>query len=423
MRPCVAAGVVWMAIAAVAMADDVPAAISKPTNIPAQGLGSALKFLAKDRNLQIIYASEEIGERRTQGAVGELVAEDALKQLLQGTGLTFKYLDDKTVTIVSITSAASPSSGEDSEESEETDEPDEPSSNTAQGVRSEAAFEPTPLPQVTVEAERQALRKRIAHFVRTMTTQVSSYESLPRWGVKVCPAVTGLPAPQGEFILQRISSIARWAGITLGAEDCKPNLWVTVTSEPFRLVKQMWSHDPGRFADLSGQPATATQMHRFLDDPRPIRVWHGAELVGAMGNELGPYENMPQQARAPKVNTMPRMSRIQIDDLQVIKSTLVIVDKRRVVGLKLGALADYVAMVGLAAVNPDGDYASAESILNLFAAPQKGQSIDQLSAWDAGFLKALYATDQSSKLQVSAILNKMNSDPGITPLTPAAARP
>ena len=420
MRPCVAAGVVWMAMAAVAMADDLPASISKPTRIPAQALGPALKFLAKDRHLKIIYDSEEIGERRTQGAVGELVAEDALKQLLQGTGLTFKYVDDNTVTIVPITSAASE---EGREESEDTDEPDEPSSNTAQGVRPEGAFEPTPLPQVTIEAERQALRKRIAHFVRTMTAQVSSYESLPRWGVKVCPAVTGLPAPQGEFILQRISSIARWAGIPLGAEDCKPNLWITVTSEPSRLVKQMWSHDPGRFADLSGQPATVTEMRRFLDDPRAIRVWHGAELVGAMGNELGPYENMPQQSRAPKVNTLPTMSRIQIDDVQVIKSTLVVVDKRRVVGLKIGAVADYVAMVGLAAVNPDGDYASAESILNLFTAPQKGQSIEQLGAWDAGFLKALYATDQSSKLQVAAIVNKMTSDPGATPFTPAAARP
>ena len=362
MRPCVAAGVVWMAIAAVAMADDKRASISKPTNIPA----------------------------------------------------------NKTVTVVPITSAASASSEEDSEESEETDEP---SSNTAQGVRSEAAFEPTPLPQVTIKAERQVLRKRIAHFVRTLTTQVSSYESLPRWGVKVCPAVTGLPARQDEFILQRISGIARWAGIALGAEDCKPNLWITVTSEPSRFAKEMWSHDPGRFADLSGQPATATEMRRFLDDPRPIRVWYGAELVGAMGNELGSYQDMPQKARAPKVNTLSKLSRFQIDDLQVIKSTFVVVDKRRVVGLKIGAVADYVAMVGLAAVNPDGDYVSAESILSLFTAPQKGQSVDQLSAWDAGFLKALYATDQSSRFQVSTIVEKMTSDPGATPLTPGAARP
>ena len=72
MRLCVAAGVVWMAIAAVAMADDMRASISKPTNIPAQELGPALRILAKDRNLQITYASEGIGERRTQGAVSTL---------------------------------------------------------------------------------------------------------------------------------------------------------------------------------------------------------------------------------------------------------------------------------------------------------------------------------------------------------------
>jgi len=417
MRLYVAAAVIWMSIVAVAVADDIHASIQKPTNIPAQGLGPALQTLAKDRNLQIIYVSEEIGERRTQGAVGEFNVEEALNRLLQGTGLTFKYLDDKTVTIVPTTSAAS-----EERVASKTMPGAHPPSSTAQGVQPEAAIEPATLPQVTIEAERHALRERLTRFVRTMTSRVSSYESLARWGVEVCPAVTGLPAPQGEFILQRISTIAHSARVPLGARDCKPNLSVIVTSEPSRLVKDTWSRNSSRFLDLSGRPATATERRQFIDDPRPVRAWYGAELVGALGNELR-YYDLSREGHEPKLNTLPTMSRIRIDDVPTIRSALVVVDRGHITGLTIGAVADYVAMVALAEVNLQGDYSSAESILNLFTTPEKGQSISQLSAWDAAFLKALYATDPSSKFHYSAIVDKMISDPETVPITPGATNP
>src|SRR6202022_47374 len=95
-------------IVCLAIADDVHASIKQPTNIPAQLLAPALQSLAKDRNFQIVYVSEEIGDRRTGGAVGEYTPEEALNQPLRGTGLTYKYLDEKTVTIVSPTAASAP---------------------------------------------------------------------------------------------------------------------------------------------------------------------------------------------------------------------------------------------------------------------------------------------------------------------------
>ena len=99
MRILVTAAALCMSIVGLSMADDVRASIKQPTNIPAQPLAPALQSLAKNRNFQIVYVSEEIGDRRTAGAVGDYTLEEALKQLLSGTGLTYKYLDDKTVTI------------------------------------------------------------------------------------------------------------------------------------------------------------------------------------------------------------------------------------------------------------------------------------------------------------------------------------
>jgi outer membrane receptor protein involved in Fe transport len=96
------AAAVGLCFAGVSIGEDVRAPIRKPTSIPPEGLSTALQTLAKERNFQIVYVSEQINVLRTNGVSGELTPEEALRGLLSGTGFTFKYLDDKTVTIVPI---------------------------------------------------------------------------------------------------------------------------------------------------------------------------------------------------------------------------------------------------------------------------------------------------------------------------------
>jgi outer membrane receptor protein involved in Fe transport len=69
------------------------------TDIPALALAEALRMFAQARHMQIVYLSEELGNRRTKGASGELSADEALRVLLEGTDLDFKFLDRKTVEI------------------------------------------------------------------------------------------------------------------------------------------------------------------------------------------------------------------------------------------------------------------------------------------------------------------------------------
>ena len=104
------------------------------------------------------------------------------------------------------------------------------------------------------------------------------------------------------------------------------------------------------------------------------------------------------------------MSRIQLDDVQEIASVLIVVDVRRIDGLKIGAVADYVAMVGLAKINPNADVTGDDSVLSLFMEPTEAQTLSQLSSWDAAFLKALYGTEQANKMQRHAIVGAMMHD-------------
>src|ERR1700722_5271680 len=80
MRLCVVITAVCLCVVGLSLADDVHASIRKQTNIPAEGLGPALQPLAKERNFQIVFVSEEVDALHTQGANGEFTPEEALKQ-------------------------------------------------------------------------------------------------------------------------------------------------------------------------------------------------------------------------------------------------------------------------------------------------------------------------------------------------------
>ena len=106
MRIAVVAAAVCISVVGLALANSVSASIREPTHIAAQGLGPALKQLAQSRGLQVLYLSNTVRDVRTNGADGDMTANEALEQLLSGTGLTYRYLDDNTVTVVPVSTSS-----------------------------------------------------------------------------------------------------------------------------------------------------------------------------------------------------------------------------------------------------------------------------------------------------------------------------
>jgi iron complex outermembrane recepter protein len=74
----------------------------QPTRIVAQELARALQTLAKERNVQLVYRSELVADRHTEGASGVLTLEEALTQILRGSGLVHRYLDTDAITLVRV---------------------------------------------------------------------------------------------------------------------------------------------------------------------------------------------------------------------------------------------------------------------------------------------------------------------------------
>jgi iron complex outermembrane receptor protein len=108
MRIAVVAMAVCVSIVGLATADNANASIRKPTHIAAQRLGPALVQLAQSRGLQVLYLSNTVGDLHTLGADGDITAEEAFNQLLTGTGLTYRYLDENTVTVVPLSAPSFP---------------------------------------------------------------------------------------------------------------------------------------------------------------------------------------------------------------------------------------------------------------------------------------------------------------------------
>jgi len=73
-----------------------------PQALPPQSLADALDTFAKVTGMQLIYRAELAAGLSSHGAQAGLSAEQALHEILQGTGLTYVYVNDRTISIRSV---------------------------------------------------------------------------------------------------------------------------------------------------------------------------------------------------------------------------------------------------------------------------------------------------------------------------------
>jgi hypothetical protein len=260
------------------------------------------------------------------------------------------------------------------------------------------------LDTITVQAQRDRakLEREVNTFVSSTIVPPNHYDqSLWRWKDNVCPLVAGLNNQQGEFVLARLSEIAKTAGAPLGSEKCKPNLYVVVTPDPGLLLKQWWRREVDLFDGESGPT-----VKRFLETPRPIRVWYSAGTVGADGQFfIGLLDATSERARpsgqAPWVHIPPdAATRLKLTATRNISSVIVVVDSTKIGNINLGQLTDYIGLVGLAQINFEKQPGDVPTILRLFESAGESRPTE-MTVWDKALLHALYSTSQTGVMQIS----------------------
>lgn len=78
------------------------------TRIAPQALGRALKQFAQLEHVHVLYLTADVKDMHTSGASGYLTADEALTRLLSGTGLKYRYVDSKAISIIAAQGGGSP---------------------------------------------------------------------------------------------------------------------------------------------------------------------------------------------------------------------------------------------------------------------------------------------------------------------------
>ncbi len=262
-----------------------------------------------------------------------------------------------------------------------------------------AGSKPIDSTTVTGVKDRAALEREVWTFVTAVAVKPGD-ESLARWQpqIPLCPLVAGIPSNDGEYILSRISKAAANAGAPLGAQHCKGNLDVVVTSDPEGVIKAWSKRDVRMFGEEADQGGTKV---REFNASRPIRVWYNTEFYQLDGTPLGNAEGRATGGGAVA-------TRLEVNNYRALSSVLVIVDTRQLKNVSYGQVASYIAMIGLAQIRPDASVGNAPTILNLFSAT--GKAPPGLTAWDESFLKAVYTTRITDRAQIAAIKSAMVQD-------------
>ena len=82
--------------------------------------------------------------------------------------------------------------------------------------------------QIPIPVQQEQLKRGVDAFASNPIAQSHNDASPERRNKEVCPLVAGLNKGQGEFILARLSQIAKSAGAPLGDEKCNPNFFCSL---------------------------------------------------------------------------------------------------------------------------------------------------------------------------------------------------
>ncbi|HEV7352369.1 MAG TPA: hypothetical protein VGN74_04495 [Brevundimonas sp.] len=264
------------------------------------------------------------------------------------------------------------------------------------GAQDPTAPAPVELEGLTVTGRR--LDDVISDFVTEASAPVRR-RGLARWRDPVCVGVVNLRADAAAFIADRVTAVAADLGVDAGREGCRPNIAVIATDDASTLAAALTEARRRAFrTGATGTDRGGAALRDFVETERPVRWWQtslpidsrtGQRAVRAPGVCRGECRGVGDFAPIVVVDSASLLRSTIIDNLQ---RAIVIIDVDDIQNVSLAQLADYVAMVSLAQIDPNAQTDSYASILNVFAMPDTAEG---LTEWDRAYLAGLYNSEQN----------------------------
>lgn len=231
------------------------------------------------------------------------------------------------------------------------------------------------------------LREQVETFADTVISPPHG-RGPARWSARsgICVGVVNLQREAAQAMADRVSEVALDLGLPIGEPGCSPNVLIIATDDAPALTAALVERSPNAFRPpYSGSSRSRLQLRRFIESDAPVRWWHVSLPInsetGGIAVRIPGYPPPQTRAAASRLTTL-----IQND----LKRVYVIIDIGQVEDISFQQLADYVAMVAFAQIDPDADLSGFPTILNVFDNPTIAFG---LTDWDQSYLGSLYGAE------------------------------
>ena len=271
-----------------------------------------------------------------------------------------------------------------------------PAEMAPQAAQAAPQSAPSDLDDITVVG--RPLETMIRDFVNEVAAP-NRNRGIARWHSKICVGVANLSAEPRQYILDRVSTVAEDVGLDAGAPGCTPNVVIIATDQPDALAENLVRDRRAAFRmGGAGMDRGGDALEDFVASDAPVRWWQVSMPVDSFTGQRAvriPGEcarECIEPLDAAPVLTSTTSTRLGNQIVDNIFRTVVILDIDQVSKVSAQQLADYLALVILAQIDPKADTSSYASILNVFEDPD---STPSLTNWDSTYLAGLYNAERT----------------------------
>ena len=263
--------------------------------------------------------------------------------------------------------------------------------------------------QVIVRGQRLSelefdLRIHIKDFVSEVAAPARA-RGYARWRHGVCVGVHNLETMNAQYIVDRISSLALEVGLEPGEPGCGHQVNIVFSTNAREMASLLVESEPRFFRPAMGHAGMDLGLEgldKFAQSEKAVRWWHVSMPVDARTG----VSVMRLPGQPPPVVLKVGASLLHEGIRDNLQTVLIIVDSTKLAGTTWQQIADYLAIVSLAQIDPSADPAAFDTILNLFSNPP---AYSGLTDWDHSYLQALYAFNQErdARLQRNLIVSEI----------------
>ncbi|MCO8030249.1 hypothetical protein NI454_09825 [Brevundimonas diminuta] len=275
-------------------------------------------------------------------------------------------------------------------------------SASAPPAQSAQSAAPAPEDQAVRLEDIQVSGRRLDDLIQSFVSEVAAPNrgrGIARWDRSVCVGAVNLRREAAQYLVDRVSTVAEDLGLNAGDPGCTPNLLIVATADGDAFAQELVERRRRALRmGGSGMDRGAAALRDFQETSRPVRWWQvsmpvdsetgqrAVRIPGECANACsGPMDY------APTINVFAA-SRLTTQIVDNIFRAIIVVDVSKTGAVNSVQLADYIAMVSLAQIDPTADTSAYASILNVFNDPG---SAPYLTEWDKAYLDGLYGAQRT----------------------------